>query len=218
MPSSMIYVKKQNPCEAQIENQVECVITPESKCNALEQYGRRNKEIKACHKIGKSKSGSKTIILQAINRKTCKQALYNKKLNNKKLEQTKKTFFISENLSPYNQNLLFLARELNPLSVYPTKWSTHSDNSFECAWPFWRVGAWVKKANLMHNTYAANGYIFIKRSPNEPRIVNLTKMICMLTLYVQQNALVEFSKHDLYYFRTSHFLSQTLQNYKKLKN
>ena len=70
----------------------------------------------------------------------------------------------------------------------------------------------------MHNTYAANGYIFIKRSPNEPRIVNLTKMICMLTLYVQQNALVEFSKHDLHYFRTSHFLSQTLQNYKKLKN
>ena len=83
MPSSMIYVKKQNPCETQIENQVECVITPESKCNALEQYGRRNKEIKACHRIGKSKSGSKTIIVQAINRKTCKQALYNKKLNNK---------------------------------------------------------------------------------------------------------------------------------------
>ena len=151
--------------------------------------------------------------MQAINRKTCKQALYNKKLNNKKLKQTPQKFFISENLSPYNQNLLFLARELNPFSVYPTKWSTHSNNSFECAWPFWRVGAWVKKANLMHNTYAANGYVFIKRSPNEPRIVNLTKMICMLTFYVQQNALVEFSKYDLHYFRTSHF---SFTNFTKL--
>ena len=76
-----------------------------------------SREVEDCHRIGKSNNGSKKTIIRFINRKYCKQALFNRKrletLNYRKHEfDIGKKAFINENLTIRNEQLAFNCRQL----------------------------------------------------------------------------------------------------------
>ena len=81
------------------------------------------REVENCHRIGKSNTGSKKIIIRFINMKYCKKAL----LNRKQLERTdlkKHQFvsgtriFINKNLTLKNKHLAYNYRQLKKETIY----------------------------------------------------------------------------------------------------
>ena len=75
----------------------------------------KSNDIKACHRIGKSRNSSKKTIVRFTNRKFAKQALYNRK----KLKSIGKStlgfnndVFINENLTPVNNKIAYNCRKL----------------------------------------------------------------------------------------------------------
>ena len=81
------------------------------------------REVENCHRIGKSNTGSKKVIIRFINMKYCKKAL----LNRKQLERTdlkKHQFasgtriFINKNLTLKNKHLAYNYRQLKKETIY----------------------------------------------------------------------------------------------------
>ena len=98
------------------------------------------KDIEACHRIGKTKSNSKKTIVRLVNRKHCKNALYNRKklkgFNSSTIGMPNAKIFINENLTSYNNKLAYHCRQL-------------------------------KRARLVHNTYTADGIVHLVRTRTE---------------------------------------------------
>ena len=83
-------------------------------------------DIVDCHHLGKS---GKNIIVRFVNRRICKKALENKndlhnKLDNAKLGfQSDMKIFLIKNLTPYNQYLAWMCRELKRARIHSC-WSS----------------------------------------------------------------------------------------------
>ena len=81
------------------------------------------REVENCHRIGKSNTGSKKVIIRFINMKYCKKAL----LNRKQLERTDlkqhqfvsgTRIFINKNLTLKNKHLAYNYRQLKKETIY----------------------------------------------------------------------------------------------------
>ena len=96
--------------------------------DSMEQYDRRNnieiteipdniedKNIEDCHRIGKSKGNSKKTIVRLVNRKFCKQILYNrlkfKNFDGSGIDKLNTKIFVNENLTKSNHRLAFNRRK-----------------------------------------------------------------------------------------------------------
>ena len=101
----------------------------------MEQYDRRNnieiteipdniedKNIEDCHRIGKTKGNSKKTIVRLVNRKFCKQILYNrlkfKNFDGSGIEKLNTKIFVNENLTKSNHRLAFNRRKRKEKSLY----------------------------------------------------------------------------------------------------
>ena len=84
-------------------------------------------DIEDCQRLGKS---GKNTIVRFVNRRICKKALENKKDLNNKLENAKLEFqsdvkiFLSESLTPYNQHLAWMCRQLKQARRIHSCWSS----------------------------------------------------------------------------------------------
>ena len=84
-------------------------------------------DIEDCHCLGKS---GKNNIVRFVNRRICKKALENKKDLNNKLDNAKLGFqsavkiFLSENLTPCNQHLAWMCKELKRARKIHSCWSS----------------------------------------------------------------------------------------------
>ena len=91
-------------------------------------------DVEDCHRIGKPKGNSKKIIVRLVNRKYCKQILYNrrkfKNFDGSKIGMSNTKIFVNENLTNYNHQLAFNCRKL-------------------------------KREKLISKTYSSNGIIHI---------------------------------------------------------
>lgn len=102
-----------------IPNDVEDVHLEEKVIEILEKIDVNvtNKDIEACHRVGKSRNDSKKTIIRFINRKYAKKALVNRK-NLKNFDKSSiglsnsRGIFINENLTPLNNKLAFHCRKL----------------------------------------------------------------------------------------------------------
>ena len=76
-----------------------------------------NKDIEACHRVGKSRNNSKKTIIRFVNRKFAKEAIVNRK-SLKNIDKSSivlsnsSDIFINENLTPTNSKLAFYCRKL----------------------------------------------------------------------------------------------------------
>ena len=101
------------------DNELECSVIKITKVIAIEVDDR---DIEACHRIGKSKSYSKKTIFRLCNCKCSKRDLYNKKkltsVNASAVGLGNSTkLFVSENLTDYNNKLAFKYRKLKRVSL-----------------------------------------------------------------------------------------------------
>ena len=91
-------------------------------------------DVEDCHRIGKPKGNSKKTIVRLVNRKYCKQILYNrrkfKNFDGSKIGMSNTKIFVNENLTNYNHQLAFNCRKL-------------------------------KREKLISKTYSSNGIIHI---------------------------------------------------------
>ena len=73
-------------------------------------------DVEDCHRIGKPKGNSKKTIVRLVNRKYCKQILYNgskfKNFDGSKIGMSNTKIFVNENLTNYNHQLAFNCRKL----------------------------------------------------------------------------------------------------------
>ena len=73
--------------------------------------------VEDCHRIGKSKGNSKMTIVRLVNRKYCKQILYNrrkfKNFDGSGIGMSTTKIFVNENLTNYNHQLTFNCRKPN---------------------------------------------------------------------------------------------------------
>ena len=96
--------------------------------NKLDQYNRRNNTeiIEGCHRLGKA--NPQNTIVRLVNRKFCHEALEKKgnlkNVNNHGLGFEPSTkLLISENLTPLNQQLAWMCRELKQAGKIHSCWS-----------------------------------------------------------------------------------------------
>ena len=88
-----------------------------------------------CHRLGKADSKNK--IVWFVNCKFCYEAL-DKKLNLRKVDSTKLGFqagvvlYFSENLTPYNQCLIWKCRKLKRASKIHSSWSSKGIVKLRC--------------------------------------------------------------------------------------
>ena len=81
-------------------------------------------DIEDCHRLGKSNT-----IVRSVNRKVCKDVLKKKSEVNRIIDNSKFGFkrenklFICENLTPYNQRLAWMCRELKRAKEIHNFWS-----------------------------------------------------------------------------------------------
>ena len=73
-------------------------------------------DVEDCHRIGKPKCNSKKTIMRLVNRKYCKEILYNKRkfknFDGSKIDMSNTKIFVNENLTNYNHQLAFNCRKL----------------------------------------------------------------------------------------------------------
>ena len=74
-------------------------------------------DVEDCHRIGKPKGNSKKTIVRLVNRKYCKQILYNrrkfKNFDGSGIGMSTTKIFVNENLTNYNHQLTFNCRKPN---------------------------------------------------------------------------------------------------------
>ena len=97
----------------------------------IEVFGAMNiaisrNDVEDCHRLGKS---SESTIVQFVNRKHC-NAILSKKFETSKIDKSKLgfesnvKFYVSENLTPYNQHLAWKCRELKRAGLIHSSWSS----------------------------------------------------------------------------------------------
>ena len=132
------------------DNELECSVIKIMKAIDIEVDDR---DIEACHRIGKSKGNSKKTIVRFCKRKFSKRALYDKKklasvnTSTAGLENSYK-LFISENLADYSNKL-----------------------SFKCIK--------LKRPSLIHSAFTRDGLIHIIKSDRDKskKITHMSKLV-----------------------------------------